>query len=73
MSADEVGPIAVYLNRRTCAGSRTCEVTAPGVFRYVPDAGTSQVLTEVVEDPATIARVRDAEELCPTQSIHIAS
>jgi ferredoxin len=65
--------VAVYLDRRTCAGQRTCTTTAPTVFRYSADRDYSEVITEVVGDPAIITQVHDAEDLCPIQSIHVTS
>lgn len=66
------GPVAVHLDRHTCAGQRSCEDTAPGVFRFSKEKGYSEVITELVTDPVAVALVREAEELCPTQSIHLA-
>jgi ferredoxin len=64
-----VEPIALYLNKQTCAATRTCVNLAPHLFRYDPDKGHSEVVSDVVEDPDQILLAREAAESCPTASI----
>jgi ferredoxin len=68
-AAEHIEPIALYLDKQTCAATQTCVNLAPRLFRYDPDKGHSEVVCEVVEDPDQILLAREAAENCPTASI----
>jgi ferredoxin len=60
--------ILVQVNARRCMGSQVCVRTAPDIFQ-LGAAGYSRVIREVTE--LDLVGLREAEELCPTRSIHV--
>jgi ferredoxin len=65
-----VRPMRVTVNFDVCASTGACTQVAPEVFEIRSD-GYLYLLAEEVSDPAIQAKVRTAEEFCPTGAITI--
>jgi ferredoxin len=60
--------IQVSVNARKCMANQMCVRSAPDIFE-LGAAGYSRVKREVTE--ADLAKLREAEEMCPTSSITV--
>lgn len=61
----------ITVDETRCAASTTCALVAPDLFEVPEGADTARVKTAIVDDPALIELAREAEESCPTLSIHV--
>ena len=58
-------------DRDRCVGAGQCVLTEPAVFDQSEDDGTVIVLDDAPTDQETIARVREAVHICPSQALTI--
>lgn len=70
MTENERDVLTVSATPRKCVGAGNCAFQAPDVFMQDEDTGIVSVIN--AEPPQELwAAVAMAEELCPTQSIHV--
>lgn len=61
----------VVTTQETCIAAQQCSKSAPKVFGYSDDGGFVELLNANPTDPADQEGARQAENLCPSGTIHI--
>ena len=62
----------VVADTSRCVGAGQCVLTDPGTFDQSDEDGTVIVLHAQPPDDATLARVRQAVHICPSQALSLA-
>jgi ferredoxin len=63
--------LKVITTQETCIASGQCSKSAPNVFKPSDDGGFVELLNAHPTDAADQAGAREAENLCPSGTIHI--
>jgi ferredoxin len=63
--------LKVVTTPETCIAAQQCSKSAPNVFGNSDDGGFVELLNAHPTDPADQDGAREAENLCPSGTIHI--
>jgi len=63
--------LKVVTTRDTCIAAQQCSKSAPNVFGNSDDGGFVELLNANPTDPADQDAARQAENLCPSGTIHV--
>ncbi|GAB3759081.1 ferredoxin [Microlunatus parietis] len=61
----------VVTTPETCIAAQQCSKLAPNVFGHTADGGFVEVRNPQPSDPADQQGARDAEQYCPSGTIHV--